>query len=235
MIPLQDTIRSRRPPIINWLIILTNVILFFYEIHLPRSALQRFATSYGVVPRRFLMNPSLTQIGTLFSSMFLHGGWAHLISNMWALYIFGDNIEERMGHWRYLFFYLISGVAAALTHILFQARSTVPVIGASGAISGVMGAYLVLYPGARVITLLPGLFFIPWFVEIPAFFFIGFWFISQLFNGLLSLAFTGPMATYGGVAWWAHVGGFIAGVLLAKPLRDRLAMRRWYADEYWPW
>ena len=167
--------------------------------------------------------------------MFLHGGWAHLISNMWALYIFGDNIEDRMGHWRYLFFYLISGVAAALTHILFQARSTVPVIGASGAISGVMGAYLVLYPGARVITLLPGLFFIPWFVEIPAFFFIGFWFISQLFNGLLSLAFTGPMATYGGVAWWAHVGGFIAGVLLAKPLRDRLAMRRWYADEYWPW
>jgi len=195
MIPLQDTVRSRRPPIINWLIILTNVILFLYEIHLPRSALQRFATSYGVVPRRFLMNPSLTQIGTLFSSMFLHGGWAHLISNMWALYIFGDNIEDRMGHWRYLFFYLISGVAAALTHILFQARSTVPVIGASGAISGVMGAYLVLYPGARVITLLPGLFFIPWFVEIPAFFFIGFWF-----------ALSGLYRSYGHL-WWSCLVG----------------------------
>jgi membrane associated rhomboid family serine protease len=164
--------------------------------------------------------------------MFLHGGWFHLISNMWALYIFGDNVEDRLGPMRYLLFYLVCGVVAALAHVYSQPLSNVPVVGASGAISGVLGAYLVLYPRARVISLVP-LWIVPWFIEIPAVFYLGFWFFSQLFSGLLSLGM--PISTYGGVAWWAHVGGFIAGLLLVKILEQKRTYPRWHLDEYHPW
>jgi membrane associated rhomboid family serine protease len=151
---------------------------------------------------------------------------------MLALYIFGDNIEDRIGHVRYLVFYLICGIAAALVHIAFNTASVVPTIGASGAISGVLGAYLLLFPSARVITLVP-VFFLPWFVEIPALFYLGFWFLSQLLNGALSIVVGAQ--EFGGVAWWAHAGGFITGLLLVGLFARRRFVRRAYADEYYPW
>jgi len=233
MFPLRDTIRARDVPIVNWLIIAVNVVIFLFEASLGPHQLETFIQLFGAVPQRFAANVGLDQVATLFTSMFLHGGWAHLISNMWALYIFGDNVEDRMGHGRYLVFYLLCGVIAELTHIFITPTSPVPMIGASGAISGVLGAYLVLFPHSRVITLVP-LFFLPWFVEIPAVFYLGFWFVSQLFNGLFALTTMGPVGTYGGVAWWAHVGGFAAGLILVG-IFARRRVRRWYPDEYWPW
>ena len=186
----------------------------------------------GVVPRRFLTDPGPEQVMTLLSSMFLHGGWLHLLSNMLALYIFGDNVEDRMGPWRYLVFYLLCGLAAALTHIFTNPASPIPTIGASGALSGVLGAYFVLFPTARVYTLIP-IFFLPWFVEIPAVVYLGFWFLSQLLNG--TLAIVAGMQGYGGVAWWAHAGGFVAGVVLVRFFVRRRGTRRVYVDAHWPW
>jgi membrane associated rhomboid family serine protease len=151
---------------------------------------------------------------------------------MLALYIFGDNVEDRMGSGRYLVFYLLSGLAAAFVHLFFNASSPVPTVGASGAISGVLAAYLIFFPGSRVITLIP-VFFLPWFVEIPALFYLGMWFFSQLFNGLFSIA--AGVQSFGGVAWWAHVGGFMAGLILAPFFARRRVIRRYYIDEYYPW
>ncbi len=231
MLPLQDTVPARSFSIVNWALIVANVALFLIELSLGRDA-EVLIAALGVVPARLLANPGPDQFATLLSSMFLHGGWAHLFSNMLALYIFGDNVEDRMGHGGYLVFYLLCGVIAGLTHVLFNPTSPVPTIGASGAISGVLGAYLLLFPTARVITLVP-LFFLPWFVEIPAVIYLGFWFVSQLFNGVLAIV-TGVQA-YGGVAWWAHAGGFLAGMLLVGLFARRRPARRVYVDEYWPW
>ena len=234
MFPLKDTVRAREVPLVNWLLIGVNLFVFVIETRLGPQGLQRLVWALGVVPARFLSHPSPREIATIFTSMFLHGGWFHVISNLWALYLFGDNVEDRMGHGRYLLFYLLTGAAASLTHVLFNPASRLPTVGASGAISGVLGAYLVLFPAARVVTLIP-VFFLPWFVEIPAIIYLGMWFLSQLFNGLFSLAATGVIGTYGGVAWWAHVGGFTAGLLLVKFFERRRTYRAWYADEYWPW
>lgn len=233
MLPLQDTIRAREVPIVNWLIILVNVMVFLLEAALGPRQLEVLITRFGVVSQRFLTAGNLRQIATLFSSMFLHGGWFHLISNMWALYIFGDNIEDRMGHLRYLLFYLLCGAAAGLSHIFAGPSSRIPTVGASGAISGVMGAYLVLFPHSRVLTLVPWFFF--YVIEIPALLYIGSWFVSQLFNGLFTLAMAGTIGTYGGVAWLAHVGGFAAGVLLVKVFERRRPYHHWWPDEYRPW
>jgi membrane associated rhomboid family serine protease len=167
--------------------------------------------------------------------MFLHGGWFHIISNMWILFIFGDNVEDRMGSGRYLLFYLISGLAAAFVQVLTNPASQIPAIGASGAIAGVLGAYFLLYPRSRVITLIP-IFFIPWIVEIPAIFYLGFWFVSQLFSGVAALRLPQEVAM-GGVAWWAHIGGFVFGIVfyrLFTPRRHRVYTHR-YPDEYFPW
>jgi membrane associated rhomboid family serine protease len=161
----------------------------------------------------------------------MHGGWAHLFSNMLALYIFGDNVEDRLGSGRYMFFYLLCGFAAAFAHIFFNANSSLPTVGASGAISGILAAYLLFFPSSRVITLI-FIFFLPWFVEIPAIFYLGIWFLSQLLNGFFSVV-SGVQAM-GGVAWWAHIGGFAAGLILA-PLLARRYVRRYYIDEYHPW
>jgi membrane associated rhomboid family serine protease len=163
--------------------------------------------------------------------MFLHGGWAHLLGNMLALYVFGDNVEDRLGSGRYLVFYLLCGLVAAFAHVVINAESTVPTIGASGAISGVLAAYVVFYPTSRVITLVL-LLFLPWFVQIPATIYIGFWFLAQLLNGVLTVV-KGQQAM-GGVAWWAHVGGFLAGLAFA-PLFARRPVRRAYADELYRW
>lgn len=231
MIPLKDTVRSHSFPIINWLLIALNIFVFLIEVQLGPQA-DQFVAALGVVPARLLAEPDLGQFLTIFTSMFLHGGWLHVLSNMLALYIFGDNVEDRLGHGRYLVFYLICGFAAAATHILFNTVSQVPTIGASGAISGVLGAYFILYPRARVITLIP-IFILPWFIEIPAIIYLGFWFISQLLNGVLSIS--AGAQSFGGVAWWAHAGGFITGIVLVGLFARRSYVRRVYADEYYPW
>jgi membrane associated rhomboid family serine protease len=231
MLPLKDTVQSRSFPIVNWLLIALNVLVFFMLVSLgPRAEL--WMSVLGLTPARLFRHPDLFEFATIFTSMFLHGGWAHLLSNMLALYIFGDNVEDRMGSGRYLLFYLLCGFAAAVVHVFLNPNSTIPTVGASGAISGVLAAYFIFFPTARVITLVP-LFFLPWFVEIPAVFYLGFWFVSQLFNGLLTVV-SGAQA-FGGVAWWAHVGGFIAGLALGPFFARRRYVRRIYPDEYFPW
>lgn len=231
MLPLKDTVQSRSFPIVNWLLIALNILVFFMLLSLgPRA--ESWMSVLGLTPARLLRHPDLFEFATIFTSMFLHGGWAHLLSNMLALYIFGDNVEDRMGSGRYLLFYLLCGFAAAVVHVFLNPASTIPTVGASGAISGVLAAYFIFFPSARVITLVP-LFFLPWFVEIPAVFYLGFWFVSQLFNGLLTVV-SGAQAL-GGVAWWAHVGGFIAGLILGPIFARRRYIRRIYPDEYFPW
>lgn len=231
MLPLQDTVRARSFPLVNWLLIIANLLVFIFETSLTTRQLNRLVLAYGTVPVELLSGNPREWL-TVFSGMFLHGGWLHLISNLWALYIFGDNVEDRMGSGRYLIFYLISGVVAALTQAYITPASRFPMIGASGAIAGVLGAYLVLYPGARVITLIP-LFILPWFVEIPALIYLGFWFVTQFFSGVLSLDVT---ATTGMVAYWAHIGGFVCGLLLVGLFARRpRAYYRWHRDEYYPW
>ncbi|MDW8214975.1 MAG: rhomboid family intramembrane serine protease [Roseiflexaceae bacterium] len=231
MLPLYDTVQARSFPFVNWSLIVANIAIFLVEVALGADA-EWFVAALGVVPARLLANPGPDQIATLFTSMFLHGGWSHLLSNTLALYIFGDNVEDRMGGGRYLAFYLICRLIAALAHVFFNPDSPIPTIGASGAISGVLGAYLILYPTARVITLIP-VFFLPWFVEIPALVYLGMWFLSQLLNGTLAIIIGAQ--GFGGVAWWAHAGGFVAGIVLVGLFIQRRNRRRVYVDEYWPW
>jgi rhomboid family protein len=209
MIPLYDTLRSRRLPIVNWLLIALNVLVFVYEISLSSSGLDRLTSTWGLLPAALMSHPQAAWI-TIFTSMFLHGGWFHILSNMWVLFIFGDNIEDRMGGGRYLIFYLLSGTAAGLLQSYFLPTSREPMIGASGAIAGVLGAYLLLFPQARIASLVP-IFFIFTIINIPAPIFLLFWFVSQLFSGWLTLGGAGGS----GVAWWAHVGGFVFGMLAA--------------------
>lgn len=209
MIPLYDTLRARRVAIVNWLLIALNVLVFLYEISLRASGLNRLTLTWGLVPARLMTQPATAWI-TILTSMFLHGGWFHILSNMWVLFIFGDNIEDRLGHSGYLVFYVLSGVAAGLLQSFVLPTSREPMIGASGAIAGVLGAYLVLYPRARVASLVPILFIFT-IIEIPAFIFLLFWFVSQLFSGWLTLGATAGS----GVAWWAHVGGFVFGMVAA--------------------
>jgi membrane associated rhomboid family serine protease len=232
MFPLKDTIRARSFPAVNWLLIAANVLVFvLIQLPLSPKQLDQLVMTFGLVPAR-LAAAQPQAILAIFTSMFMHGGWFHLVSNMWALYIFGDNVEDRMGSIRYLVFYLLSGVVATLTQTWLGPASRVPLIGASGAIAGVLGAYLILFPAARVITLIP-LLFLPWFVEIPAVIYLGFWFVSQFFNGLFALDMPAAM---GGVAYWAHIGGFVCGVLLVWLFARRPpAYHRWYPDEYRPW
>ncbi|MFZ5562636.1 MAG: rhomboid family intramembrane serine protease [Thermodesulfobacteriota bacterium] len=213
MLPLRDLNPSRTVPVVNNAIIGICVVAFLIE--LGQDDFEKFLYIYGLVPARYSV-PEMAayfsfgqQVFSFFSFMFLHGGFWHILSNMWVLYIFGDNIEDRLGHARYAAFYLLCGLASGLAHMIPNMQSTVPVVGASGAIAGVMGAYFILYPRARVLTLVP-LLFIPLFFEIPAFFFLGLWFVMQLLNA----AGSGGMG--GGVAWWAHVGGFVAGIALLK-------------------
>ena len=214
MIPIRDTIRSKNFPAVNLLIIAINVFVFLWQLT-QGPHLQEAIFLYGIVPIRY-SDPGLSEQFTRFqqwlpflSSMFLHGGFLHIIGNMWFLYIFGDNIEDRLGHIRYLFFYILCGVAAGLIHLLTNWGSKIPTIGASGAISGVMGAYLLLYPRSRILTLIPIFLFIQFF-EIPAFVFLGYWLLIQLFSASLT------PRNVGGVAFWAHIGGFIAGLFFVK-------------------
>jgi membrane associated rhomboid family serine protease len=218
MFPLRDTIPSQTIPFITWIIIVINCLVFFFEMSMSSNNLEGFFNVYGVVPATFLGNWSPAELETILSSMFLHGGWAHLIGNMWFLFIFGDNVEDCFGHIGYLFFYLFAGGVAAAAQILASPHSNVAMIGASGAISGVLGAYFAFYPQARVVTLIP-MGIVSRIVELPAIYFLGFWFVLQFFSGVSSLAATAEEG--GGVAFWAHVGGFVAGLVVAKIFRPR--------------
>ena len=221
MIPIKDRNPTHRFPIFTILIILVNIVVFLYEISLDGKGLESFFLTYGVVP--FSVNGSFGQglldpmaVFPLLSSMFLHGGILHLGGNMLYLWVFGDNIEDKLGRGRFLAFYLLCGLAATLLHIVIDPTSTVPTVGASGAISGVLGAYLLMFPKARVVTIIPIFFFLQ-VAELPALIVLGFWFVIQFFNGIASLGY--ETAGMGGVAWWAHIGGFIAGLLFVIPLR----------------
>lgn len=214
MIPLRDTVPSARVPVVNYALIAVNVAVFAYEASLGRG-LEQFLFAHGLVPRSFTF-------ATLFTSMFLHGGLMHLLGNMLFLYIFGDNVEDRLGHARYLVFYLLSGVAAGAVQTLTNPESALPMVGASGAIAGVSGAYFLFFPTARVVTLIPIFFFLQ-IVEVPAVFFLLIWFLWQLLSGVAALG--GGEA--GGVAFWAHVGGFVAGMVLGPTLRSRRPAPRW--------
>jgi len=219
MIPIRDTIQSKNYPIVNNLIIGVNI--FVYLIQMSQGSDQNiFIFTYGLVPAKFsspeiaaYFSP-LQQFISLFSFMFLHGGFWHLLGNMWSLYIFGDNVEDRMGPFRYLAFYILCGVASGASHMFLNWHSQIPTIGASGAIAGVMGAYFLLYPKSRILTLIP-IFFIPYFIEIPAFFFLGIWFLIQFISA------AGAAGQGGGIAWWAHIGGFIFGMIFLR-LLDRI-------------
>src|SRR4029453_14961063 len=200
MIPLRDIIPSRTTPYVTIALVTINALAWFYEISMPERTLQSFLSIYGVVPARF-------ETSTLITSMFLHGSWSHVIGNMWYLWIFGDNVEDRVGHGRFVVFYLLCGIGAALAHVAAESTSLLPTIGASGAIAGVMGAYFVLYPRSRVLTLIP-LIIIWEIVEIPAIFLLGFWFVMQLFSAG-AVAVTANTA--GGVAFVAHIAGFVIG------------------------
>ncbi|OAN40524.1 rhomboid family intramembrane serine protease [Chloroflexus islandicus] len=232
MFPLKDTIPSRSFPAVNWALLAANVVVFLFMVRDTRLA-AAWINELALVPARFLANPlDPAELLTIFTSMFIHGGWFHLFSNMLALYIFGDNVEDSMGSQRYLIFYLLCGVAAALTHVLFNPSSMLPTVGASGALSGVLAAYLIFFPSSRVITLVP-VFFLPLLFEIPAVVYLGLWFISQLANGVFSIFI--DVQAMGGVAWWAHIGGFVAGLVLAPLFRQRRYERRYYRDQYYPW
>ncbi len=212
MIPLRDNIPSRTVPFVTYVLVGANVLAFLMELSLGPN-LGRFIYIFGVVPQKVVyavfQEPRLIPytVVPFFTSLFLHGGWLHLLGNMLFLYIFGDNVEGALGHFRYLVFYIGCGVAASLTHLLVNPSSSVPTVGASGAIAGVLGAYFLLFPRARVVTLVPIFFFIQ-IIEIPAVLFLGFWFLIQFFSGSLSLG-AGPATA--GVAFWAHIGGFVVG------------------------
>ena len=214
MIPIRDTIPSKNYPVVNNCIIGINVVLYLVQMA-QGPDLNRFVYIYGLVPARYSI-PQITsyfttgqQFFSLLSFMFLHGGFWHLLGNMWSLYIFGDNVEDRLGPLRYIVFYLLCGITSGLSHLIFNLNSNIPTIGASGAIAGVMGAYLILHPNAKILTLIP-IIFIPWFIEIPAFFFLGFWFVLQFIKA------AGSHGSIGGIAWWAHIGGFIFGIIFLK-------------------
>ncbi|RKY05549.1 rhomboid family intramembrane serine protease [Candidatus Poribacteria bacterium] len=235
MIPLRDNIPSRTFPVITVSLIAANSLVFLYEVSLGPRVVE-LVMRYGLIPVRFFYTLARNPFNLddalvpIFTSMFLHGGWAHIIGNMIFLWIFGDNVEDRMGHFRFLIFYLLCGVSAAMAQAFTHPASGVPMVGASGAISGVMGAYFLLFPTARILTLVPVFIFLQ-IAEVPALFFLGLWFLMQFVNGVFSLGFQHVMGS--GVAWWAHIGGFVAGMVLVwffkRPERKR------YPDEYQPW
>jgi len=232
MFPFQDTICARDMPIVNWAIIGASAIVLLLEATLGPHQLTALMTSYGVVAQRFRGSGSPEQIATLFTSMFLHAGWFHLIGNMWALRILGDNEEDRMGHLHCLLFYPVCGAVAGLAHIYTGPTSRIPSVGASGALSAALGAYLILFPKTRVLVLVPWFFFSV--IEIPALRYLGFRCASQLFNGLFSLAVADTICCYGGTAWWARVEGFTAGVPPVKVFERRQSYLHWHPDEYRP-
>ena len=235
MFPIKDTIPRSGFPSVTWALILMNAIIFLYEISIPKDLLGMVFYHFGLVPARYSYPRWAYVHGLPFddylsflTNIFLHEGWLHVIGNMWFLHLFGSTVEDRLGHGRFLAFYLLAGIAASGFYYIMAIQSTVPALGASGAIAGVMGAYLVMFPRARILTLIPILIF-PLFIELSAFFYIGFWFILQLFSGTLTLSSPG---SGGGVAWWGHVGGFVAGIVILPFFKIGLGFgRKRFEDE----
>jgi membrane associated rhomboid family serine protease len=242
MFPLRVSVPTRFPATITYAIIGLNVIVFLFQGSLTEGAQEAFIYSYGLVPARYSHPEWALRAGLspfdcwpFLTNTFLHGGWLHLILNMWTLWLFGPAVEDRLGFVRYLIFYLVAGVIASATHALMNADSPTPVLGASGAIAGVLGASLRLFPFARVLILVP-IIFIPFFFALPAFIYIAVWFVMQVVQGLGSTL--APQAE--GIAWWAHIGGFVAGVILAPLLCcSSKTYRPYYGDEgvmgFAPW
>ncbi len=227
MIPLYDTIPSLRRPYVMYLIILINVLVFLHEISLPPLNLKMFVFEYGLVPARYTVERFRELLGfslvPWITHMFLHGGWMHIIGNMWFLWIFGDNVEDAFGHLRFALFYITGGLFAAFFHFLTMLHAPIPMIGASGAISAVMGAYFVLFPHSRIVSLVPIFFFFT-LMAIPAYVYLFFWFLMQVFNGLAdSVRFYGS-----GVAWWAHASGFVYGMIMGKIVKNRRGYYSWW-------
>jgi len=217
---LRDTIPSRTFPIVNWVLILVNVSIFVFEVFvLDNKQSESFIYRYGLIPDHVhlagvnsLYELRITVFRPFFTNMFLHGGWGHLIANMWVLFIFGDNVEDRMGKVRYFLFYILCGLIASLTHFILHRNSLVPAIGASGAISGIMAAYMMMFPKSTIISFIP-IFIIPLFLPVPAVVFIGIWFLGQLLSGTTSLMLSSNAT---GIAFWAHIGGFLGGLWLFR-------------------
>ena len=214
MFPIRDINPTRSTPWVTWSIILACGLVWLGQWVMPPGAHERFAFEWGLVARQITHGHDLTAWVTVVTHMFLHGGWLHALGNLWFLYIFGDNVEDNMGPARFAMFYLLSGVAAAAAQVLSNPNAVVPMVGASGAIAGVLAAYMVLFPRARVLTFLPIPFLLYW-VELPAIVFLVVWFGMQFFAGLGSLA----QQSAGGVAYWAHIGGFLAGLGLVFVFR----------------
>ncbi|MBN1414502.1 MAG: rhomboid family intramembrane serine protease [Bacteroidales bacterium] len=220
MIPLRDNIPSKSFPVVTWFLILVNLVIFLAEVFfMNHQQAESLIYKYGLIPNqiRFGGLTSLTEIRItvfrpFFTNMFLHGGWGHIISNMWILFIFGDNVEDRMGKIGFFLFYVLCGLLASFTHFILYIHSDVPAIGASGAISGVMAAYMLMFPRSSILSFIP-IFIIPFFFPIPAVIYIGLWFIGQLFSGASSLMLSSSAT---GIAFWAHIGGFLGGLLIYR-------------------
>jgi len=232
VLPLSDHNPSRTTPFVNILLIAANVMVFFWELSLGPD-LEPALFNVAFIPARFWAYSPFAPVNIvgIFVSMFLHGGWLHLGGNMLYLWIFGDNVEDRLGHFRYLVFYGLCGIIATVSHAIFNPSSRMPSIGASGAIAGVLGAYLLLFPRARVTTLIPIFFFIT-IREIPAFIILGLWFVLQLFVGVASLG-VADAANAGGVAYFAHIGGFVAGMILIALMGGMRRPRAIAPSDYW--
>lgn len=216
MIPIRDTIPSRRRPIATWAIIVINIMVFFYQVSLPYEQELEMLYQYSFIPSRFvkgIFNPK--SYIPLFTSMFMHGSLLHLVGNIWSLWLFGDNVEDNMGPFRFIAFYIFTGLIAGFSHFVSNPMSNLPTVGASGAIAGVMGAYFIMYPHSRIVTLVP---FIPFFIRVPAPIFLFIWFFTQLRSGLMSGIYNNAV---GGVAWWAHIFGFLGGVFFYKSFLKR--------------
>jgi membrane associated rhomboid family serine protease len=223
VIPIKDRNPTDLFPVVTIGLIAANILLFFFQYSNGAEYFQHFTLRFAVVPVAFLDDPFMpSQLGRIFTSMFLHGGFLHLGGNMLFLWIFGNNIEDYLGHVKFAIFYLACGAAGALAHIVLHASSPIPMIGASGAISGVLGAYFLLFPRAKVLTLVP-IFFFLYFMEVPAFIFLGIYILLQVLNGMFNLS--GGPASAQGVAWLAHIGGFVAGAVLLLIFRKRRNFR----------
>jgi membrane associated rhomboid family serine protease len=223
MIPIRDEIPTRRVPFVNYVLIAINILVFLFQLLLGPNELDQFVQSFALIPAQLTTGVGIGDVSDIFTSMFMHAGWAHIGGNMLYLWIFGDNVEDAMGHGVYLVFYLFGGILASVAHVFTNGNSLIPTVGASGAIAAVLGAYMVLYPQARVVTLLTLGYFIR-MTALPAVILLGFWFVLQLFQGVASIGATV------GVAFWAHIGGFVAGYAIAWLFfRDRknYGLQRW--------
>ena len=236
MFPIQTNVYARRVPILTWTLIGINVLVFFVESQLDPKSLQTVFHLFGIVPARYTDPEWAAHVGfpvgsywPFVTSMFLHGGIMHLVGNMWTLAIFGRNVEDQLGPVRFVAFYLVCGILSGVVHTVVNADSVIPAIGASGAIAGVMGAYLALFPTSRVVVMVPILLF-PFFFDFLAVFYLAYWFVLQLLSGFLALS--ADVGMKGGIAFWAHVGGFVAGLALIGPfLPSRVHRPRCHADE----